>query len=85
MRTRKTATIIPITEPVDNDGEEWFVVDVVSDVGLDVELVPGSVMSRLEAVGVDEPEAPINKLVPTSTELAVLPPETPAAVGTAVA
>jgi hypothetical protein len=41
-------------------------------------------MSRLETEGVDEPETPSNKLVPTSTEVAVSPPEIPEAVGTTV-
>jgi hypothetical protein len=44
IRTRKTATIIAITDPVDSDGEEWFeddVVDVVSGAGLDVEVIGG--------------------------------------------
>jgi hypothetical protein len=86
IRTRKPATIIATTDPVDTDAEEeWFEDDeegVVSDVGVDVEVIPGSVMSRLEVVGVDDPS---NKLDTTeAAEVAVSPPETPAAFGTVV-
>lgn len=84
--TRKTATIIAITERVDSDGEVLFegdAVDVVSGVKVKVEVFAGSVMITSETDGVTEAEPPNNKLVPTSTELAVLPPERPGAVGTA--
>jgi hypothetical protein len=64
IKTRKTATVIAITEPVGTEGEVLFEDDEedVFGVGLDVEVTPGSVVSRSDTEFVDEPEAPSNKL-----------------------
>jgi len=87
MTTRKTATVMPMTAPVDTDAEEELEEDVVPvcvDVGLDVTVsvgTPGTSGSVTE--GADEPAVPTNKLVPRSApEAAVLPPEKPSTVGT---
>lgn len=88
IRTRKTETVIPITEPVDTEVEDLFEGDEedVFGVGLDVEVTPESVVSRSEPESDDMPEAPSNKLDPGLTpEEAVSPPETPLAVGVTVA
>lgn len=86
IRTRKPATIIATAEPVDTDEEEeWFdddEVGVMSDVGVDVETIPESVGNRSETVGVDEPSNKLDSTV--AAEVAVSPPEIPAALGTAV-
>jgi hypothetical protein len=68
IRTRKPETVIPITEPVDTEGEELFKDDEVDvfGVGLDVEVTPGSVVSSGTEF-VSEPEAPRNKLDPGLT------------------
>ncbi len=85
-RTRKAATVIAITEPVDTDGDEPFEDDEedVAGVGLDVEVVPESVVNTPKPEFVGEPVAPSNKLDPGLTPEAVSPPETPVAVGATV-
>jgi hypothetical protein len=85
-RARKAATVIATTEPVDTDGGELLEDDEedVTGVGLDVEVVPESVVKRPKPEFVGEPVAPSNKLDPGLTPEAVSPPETPVAVGVTV-
>jgi len=83
IRTRKTETVIAITEPVDTEVEGLFG-DDEEDVGLGV-VTTGSVVSSLRTVFVDMPEAPSNKLDPGLTpEETVAPPETPVTAGVTV-